>query len=267
MRLVFAGTPEPALPALRRLIASPRHDVIAVADAPRRDFRAPRQTDPVAGGPARRRRGRPGADTGSAELHGIRRATDRACAGVLRRGGLRCAAAGRAAGGARARLGEPAFLVAAGLAGAAPVQAAIAAGDAVTGATTFRIERDLDSGPVYGVVTETIRADDTAGELLQRLSLSGAALFESTTGRDRRWLAGRGATTRGRYQHRAEDHRRRRARALGNARPRRRAPHPRRHTEPGCVDDDRRRSGEDRPGHPGTGRPTLPIGCSRAGCG
>jgi methionyl-tRNA formyltransferase len=64
--------------------------------------------------------------------------------------------------------------------GAAPVQASVAAGDTVTGATTFRIERDLDSGPIYGVVTETIRPDDTAGELLQRLSLSGAALLGST---------------------------------------------------------------------------------------
>jgi methionyl-tRNA formyltransferase len=64
--------------------------------------------------------------------------------------------------------------------GAGPVQAAIAAGDSVTGATTFRIERDLDSGPVYGVVTEAVRPDDTAGTLLQRLSLSGAVLLEST---------------------------------------------------------------------------------------
>ena len=34
MRLVFAGTPGPALPALRRLIASPRHDVVAVLTRP-----------------------------------------------------------------------------------------------------------------------------------------------------------------------------------------------------------------------------------------
>ena len=47
--------------------------------------------------------------------------------------------------------------------GAAPVQAAIAAGDAVTGATTFRIEPSLDSGPVFGVVTETIRPDRHRG--------------------------------------------------------------------------------------------------------
>ncbi len=64
--------------------------------------------------------------------------------------------------------------------GAAPVQAAIAAGDAVTGATTFQIEPALDSGPVYGVVTETIRPTDTAADLLGRLSISGAALLETT---------------------------------------------------------------------------------------
>jgi methionyl-tRNA formyltransferase len=64
--------------------------------------------------------------------------------------------------------------------GAAPVQAAIAAGDAVTGATTFRIEPSLDSGPVFGVVTEAVRPTDTAGDLLARLSVSGAALLEAT---------------------------------------------------------------------------------------
>ena len=64
--------------------------------------------------------------------------------------------------------------------GAAPVQAAIAAGDTVTGATTFLIEPSLDSGPVYGVVTETIRPTDTAGDLLDRLAVSGAGLLETT---------------------------------------------------------------------------------------
>lgn len=64
--------------------------------------------------------------------------------------------------------------------GAAPVQAAIAAGDAITGATTFRIEPSLDSGPVYGVVTETIRPTDTSGDLLERLAISGAALLSAT---------------------------------------------------------------------------------------
>ncbi len=49
--------------------------------------------------------------------------------------------------------------------GAAPVQAAIRAGDEFTGATTFRLEAGMDTGPVYGVVTETVRPDDTAGAL------------------------------------------------------------------------------------------------------
>ena len=50
----------------------------------------------------------------------------------------------------------------------------------MTGATTFLIEPSLDSGPVFGVVTETIRPTDTAGDLLGRLSDSGAALLETT---------------------------------------------------------------------------------------
>lgn len=64
--------------------------------------------------------------------------------------------------------------------GAAPVQAAIAAGDEVTGATTFLIERPLDSGPVYGVLTEAVRPIDTAGDLLARLADAGAGLLETT---------------------------------------------------------------------------------------
>ena len=64
--------------------------------------------------------------------------------------------------------------------GAAPVQAAIAAGDTITGATTFEIKKSLDSGPVYGVVTEMIRPTDTAADLLERLALSGAALLSNT---------------------------------------------------------------------------------------
>ena len=64
--------------------------------------------------------------------------------------------------------------------GAAPVQAAVLHGDEVTGATTFRLEEGLDTGPVFGVVTEPIRPRDTTGDLLQRLSVSGAALLVAT---------------------------------------------------------------------------------------
>jgi methionyl-tRNA formyltransferase len=64
--------------------------------------------------------------------------------------------------------------------GAAPVQRAILAGDQITGATTFRIVFELDAGPIFARVTEPIRPDDTAGDLLHRLSLSGARLLVDT---------------------------------------------------------------------------------------
>jgi methionyl-tRNA formyltransferase len=64
--------------------------------------------------------------------------------------------------------------------GAAPVQRSIWAGDDVTGATTFRIVKELDAGPTFGVMTETIRPADTAGELLERLAEGGAGLLVAT---------------------------------------------------------------------------------------
>jgi methionyl-tRNA formyltransferase len=64
--------------------------------------------------------------------------------------------------------------------GAAPVQHAIMAGDEVTGASTFRLEAGLDTGPVFGTVTEPIGPRDTAGDLLERLARSGARLLVAT---------------------------------------------------------------------------------------
>ncbi len=180
MRIVFAGTPGPALPSLKRLIESPRHDVVAVLTRPdaasgRRAKPAP---SPVAAlalehGIRVLRPHRPNSEEFVSELADL--APD-ACAvvayGALLRAGL---------------LAVPAhgwinlhFSLLPAWRGAAPVQAAIAAGDAITGATTFQIEPALDSGPVYGVVTETIQPTDTAADLLGRLSISGAALLEKT---------------------------------------------------------------------------------------
>ncbi|MCW2741498.1 MAG: methionyl-tRNA formyltransferase [Blastococcus sp.] len=64
--------------------------------------------------------------------------------------------------------------------GAAPVQHAIMAGDEITGASTFRLEAGLDTGPVFGTVTEPIGPRDTAGDLLGRLAVSGAGLLVAT---------------------------------------------------------------------------------------
>jgi methionyl-tRNA formyltransferase len=64
--------------------------------------------------------------------------------------------------------------------GAAPVQHAVLAGDTLTGASTFQLVAELDAGPIYGTVTDTISPTDTAGDVLTRLSLSGAALLTET---------------------------------------------------------------------------------------
>ncbi len=61
--------------------------------------------------------------------------------------------------------------------GAAPAQRAVMAGDQVTGASVFQLEKGLDTGPVYGVMTQTIRPRDTAGDLLGKLAEGGAGLL------------------------------------------------------------------------------------------
>ena len=64
--------------------------------------------------------------------------------------------------------------------GAAPVQHAIWRGDDITGASTFALEEGLDTGPVFGTLTEVIRPDDTAGDLLARLAQAGSGLLIAT---------------------------------------------------------------------------------------
>ncbi|MCY1675040.1 methionyl-tRNA formyltransferase [Pseudarthrobacter sp. SL88] len=64
--------------------------------------------------------------------------------------------------------------------GAAPVQRSVMAGDDVTGAVTFQLEKGLDTGPVFGTLTESVGPEDTAGQLLERLSHSGAVLLAQT---------------------------------------------------------------------------------------
>ena len=180
MRIVFAGTPEPALPSLLRLIDSPHHDVVAVVTRP--DAAAGRRAKPSPSPVAQLaldhgvpvlRPPRPNSDEFISELTAL--APE--CCAVVAYGALL----------SERLLAVPThgwvnlhFSLLPAWRGAAPVQAAIAAGDAVSGATTFQIEPALDSGPVYGVVTETIRPTDTAGDLLERLAVSGAALLDTT---------------------------------------------------------------------------------------
>lgn len=64
--------------------------------------------------------------------------------------------------------------------GAAPVQHALINGDEITGASTFLLEEGLDTGPVFGTLTEAVRTEDTSGAVLERLSVSGAVLLAQT---------------------------------------------------------------------------------------
>lgn len=179
MRLVFAGTPEVALPSLAALIAS-HHEVVAVVTRP-----------DAPAGRGRSLQASPVADL--AAEHGIEvlkpekprdpdflaRLIDIApdCCPVVAYGALV----------PRAALDIPRlgwvnlhFSLLPAWRGAAPVQHAVWHGDDVTGASTFLLEEGLDTGPVYGVVTESVRPTDTSGDLLGRLAESGAGLLVAT---------------------------------------------------------------------------------------
>ncbi|MFI5758833.1 methionyl-tRNA formyltransferase [Streptomyces sp. NPDC051569] len=180
MKLVFAGTPEVAVPALDALIASDRHEVAAVVTRP--DAPAGRGRRLVASPVAQRaeeagieilRPARPRDEDFLARLREI--APD--CCPVVAYGALL----------PRVALDVPAhgwvnlhFSLLPAWRGAAPVQHAVMAGDEMTGAATFRIEEGLDTGPVYGVITEHVRPTDTSGDLLTRLAFAGAGLLSAT---------------------------------------------------------------------------------------
>jgi methionyl-tRNA formyltransferase len=179
MRVVFAGTPEVALPSLRA-IADSAHELVGVVtrpDAP--SGRGRRLTaSPVAeaagelGVPVLT----PDHPRDPAFQESLRALAPEACP-VVAYGALLPQSA----------LDIPAhgwvnlhFSLLPAWRGAAPVQRSIWAGDDVTGATTFRIVRELDAGPTFGVMTETIRPRDTAGDLLARLAEGGAGLLVAT---------------------------------------------------------------------------------------
>ena len=180
MRLVFAGTPEVAVPALDALLASGRHEVAAVVTRP--DAPAGRGRHLVASPVAQRAR--------EAEIEVLRPERPRDPDFLARLAEIAPDCCPVVAYGAllpRASLDIPAhgwvnlhFSLLPAWRGAAPVQHAVLAGDEMTGASTFRIEESLDSGPVYGVLTERVRPTDTSGDLLTRLAFAGAGLLSAT---------------------------------------------------------------------------------------
>ncbi|RJK96741.1 methionyl-tRNA formyltransferase [Vallicoccus soli] len=179
MRLVLAGTPEVAVASLDALLAS-RHEVAAVVTRPD----APR-------GRGRRQAASPVAERArAAGLEVLTPARPSEPAFLERLAALApdcCPVVAYGALVPRAALDVPRhgwvnlhFSLLPAWRGAAPVQRALLAGDDVTGASTFRLEEGLDTGPVYGVVTEQVRPRDTSGDLLGRLAVSGARLLVAT---------------------------------------------------------------------------------------
>lgn len=185
MKIIFAGTPEPAAVTLEHLLADDRVEVTAVITQP----------------DAKRGRGRslkPSAVAEVAEKHNLPTFKWATLKGGTEDGQqARAELSQLAASGAQA-IAVVAYgnLIPADLLnivehgwinlhfsllprwrGAAPVQAAIAAGDTATGASIFRIERGLDTGPVIATNQESIGLEDTADDLLTRLTYSGRQLL------------------------------------------------------------------------------------------
>lgn len=182
MRLVFAGTPEVAVPALDALLASGRHEVAAVVTRP--DAPSGRGRRLVASPVAQRAAEagievlRPARPRDPEFLDRLRRIAPDCCP-VVAYGALLPPAALEIPARGWVNLH---FSLLPAWRGAAPVQHALLAGDEMTGATTFLIGEGLDDGPVYGVLTERVRPTDTSGDLLTRLAFAGAGLLAATMG-------------------------------------------------------------------------------------
>lgn len=176
MRLIFAGTPAVALPALEA-VAAAGHELIAVVTRP----------DALSGRGRRLVRSPVGAwaDERGIEVLTPQRPREPDFLDRLRDLAPDCVpvvAYGALVPPAALEIPEHGwinlhFSLLPAWRGAAPVQHAVLHGDAVTGASVFQLEAGLDTGPVYGTLTEEIRPTDTSGDLLDRLSASGGGLL------------------------------------------------------------------------------------------
>ena len=179
MRVVFAGTPEAAVPSLDAVAAS-SHEIVAVVTRPDAPSGRGRRLE---ASPVRRRAEELGVPVLTPArvrdedfLASLRELEPDACP-VVAYGNLIPPVALDIPRHGWVNLH---FSLLPAWRGAAPVQHALMAGDEVTGASTFLIEQGLDTGPVYGMMTESIRPTDTAGDLLERLSVAGAGLLVAT---------------------------------------------------------------------------------------
>ena len=179
MRVVFAGTPEVAVPTLDAVAAS-SHELVGVVTRPDAPSGRGRKLTPSPVALRAEELGIPvlkPEHPRDPEFQDALRALEPDCCPVVAYGALLPQSALDIPPHGWVNLH---FSVLPHWRGAAPVQHAIWANDEVTGATTFRIVKELDAGPTYGVMTERIRPDDTSGDLLARLAEGGAGLLVAT---------------------------------------------------------------------------------------
>lgn len=179
LRLVFAGTPETALPSLFA-VAESSHELVGVITRPDAARGRGRQTGESPVSNAARQLGIPvlkPRTPADPEFQARLADLQPDVCPVVAYGSLVPQAALDVAPAGWVNLH---FSLLPAWRGAAPVQHAIMRGDDVTGATTFRLEQGLDTGPILGTVTERIRPTDTSGSLLGRLARIGARLLVAT---------------------------------------------------------------------------------------
>jgi len=175
-RIIFAGTPEFAVPTLQALLAS-GHDVVAVYTQPDRPVGRGRK---LRAGPVKQAAldaGIPVFQPESLQDAGVQREL-----ADLQPDLLVVVAYGL--------LLPPEVLAIPAVAcvnvhasllprwrGASPIQSAVLAGDAETGISIMQMDEGLDTGPVYCAEKTAIGVTESAGELHDRLAVNGAALL------------------------------------------------------------------------------------------
>lgn len=175
MRLIFAGTPEFAVPVLEALAR--RHEVAAILTQPDRPKGRSLRTEPTPVKVAADKLGIPALQPDSlrdesvvAQLAdiGAQAIVVVAYGKILPRGVLDLTPVG-------CINIHPSLLPA--YRGAAPIQRAIINGDDVTGISVMQLDEGMDTGPVYAQSRITIEPDETAGELAARLDHEATELL------------------------------------------------------------------------------------------
>lgn len=179
MRVVFAGTPEVAVPSLNAIAAS-RHELVGVVTRP---DAAQGRSKRLVPSPVAQRAEELGVPVlkpehpREPEFQAELKALEPDCCPVVAYGAMLPQSALDIPPHGWVNLH---FSLLPAYRGAAPVQRAVWAGEEISGATTFRIVKAMDAGPVFGTMTQMLAPDETSGSLFEKLTEGGARLLVST---------------------------------------------------------------------------------------